>query len=91
MPDGAYTAKDCLEGADEDIPLQVRATVAWQATTIGVVGLVVGILAVIVLAAVILGYSSIFTVYQTQQALVVRLGQPIGIDDVSRTAGQQPC
>ena len=41
-------------------------------------GLTGGILAVIALAAVILGYSGLFTVYQTQQALVVRLGQPVG-------------
>jgi membrane protease subunit HflC len=41
-------------------------------------GLAGGIVAVIALAAVILGYSSMFTVYQTQQALLVRLGQPVG-------------
>ena len=28
----------------------------------------------------ILGYSSMFTVYQTQQALVVRLGEPVRVD-----------
>jgi membrane protease subunit HflC len=39
--------------------------------------LVGGVLAVIVIAALIIGYSSLFTVYQTQQALVVRLGEPI--------------
>src|SRR4029078_10449572 len=37
---------------------------------------VVGIIAVVVVAALIVGYSSLFTVYQTQQALVVRLGEP---------------
>ena len=42
-------------------------------------GLAGGILAVLALAAVILGYSSMFTVYQTHQALVVRLGQPVGL------------
>jgi membrane protease subunit HflC len=42
-------------------------------------GLAGGILAVLALAAVILGYSSMFTVYQTQQALLVRLGQPVGM------------
>lgn len=36
-----------------------------------------GIVAALALAAMILGYSGIFTVYQTQQALVVRLGQPV--------------
>jgi membrane protease subunit HflC len=35
-----------------------------------------GIVAVVVVAALIVGYSSLFTVYQTQQALVVRLGEP---------------
>ena len=34
---------------------------------------------VLVLAAIVLGYSSLFTVYQTQQALVVRLGQPVRV------------
>jgi modulator of FtsH protease HflC len=41
-------------------------------------GMAGGVLAVLAIALVILGYSSVFTVYQTQQALVVRLGQPIG-------------
>ncbi|MEW6451612.1 MAG: protease modulator HflC [Pseudomonadota bacterium] len=36
-----------------------------------------GILAVLLIIALILGYSSVFTVYQTHQALVVRLGEPI--------------
>lgn len=38
-----------------------------------------GVLAVVVVAALIVGYSSLFTVYQTQQALVVRLGQPVRV------------
>lgn len=38
-----------------------------------------GILAVIIVAALIIGYSSLFTVYQTQQALVIRLGQPVHV------------
>ena len=38
-----------------------------------------GIVAVLVVAALIVGYSSLFTVYQTQQALVVRLGQPVRV------------
>jgi len=33
-----------------------------------------GIAAVFIAAALIVGYSSVFTVYQTQQALVIRLG-----------------
>jgi membrane protease subunit HflC len=40
-------------------------------------GLVGGVAAVLLIAALILGYSSLFTVYQTHQALVVRLGQPV--------------
>ena len=35
-----------------------------------------GIVAVFAVAALIVGYSSLFTVSQTQQALVLRLGQP---------------
>src|SRR5512139_3978169 len=35
-----------------------------------------GIVAVLAFAALIIGYSSLFTVYQTQQALVIRLGEP---------------
>jgi membrane protease subunit HflC len=38
-----------------------------------------GILLVLLLAALVVGYSSFFTVYQTQQALVVRLGQPVRV------------
>ncbi|HZP71119.1 MAG TPA: protease modulator HflC [Pseudolabrys sp.] len=38
-----------------------------------------GIIAVIIVAALIVGYSSLFTVYQTQQALVIRLGQPVRV------------
>lgn len=41
--------------------------------------LVGGIVAVLLVAALIVGYSSLFTVYQTQQALVVRLGQPVHV------------
>jgi membrane protease subunit HflC len=40
-------------------------------------GIAGGAVAVILLVALILGYSSLFTVYQTHQALVVRLGEPI--------------
>ena len=40
-------------------------------------GIAGGVLVVLVVAAAILGYSSVFTVYQTHQALVVRLGQPV--------------
>ncbi|HWK97107.1 MAG TPA: protease modulator HflC [Pseudolabrys sp.] len=35
-----------------------------------------GVAVVILVAALIVGYSSLFTVYQTQQALVLRLGNP---------------
>jgi len=35
-----------------------------------------GVIAVLVLAALIVAYSSLFTIYQTQQALVLRLGNP---------------
>jgi membrane protease subunit HflC len=35
-----------------------------------------GIIAVVAVAALIVAYSSLFTVYQTQQALVIRLGEP---------------
>jgi membrane protease subunit HflC len=39
-----------------------------------------GIVALLLLFAVlIVGYSSTFTVYQTQQALVVRLGEPVRV------------
>jgi modulator of FtsH protease HflC len=42
-------------------------------------GLAGGALAVVILIAVIVGYGSLFTVYQTDQALVVRLGQPVRV------------
>jgi membrane protease subunit HflC len=35
-----------------------------------------GIVAAIVIAALVVAYASIFTVYQTRQAIVVRLGEP---------------
>ena len=38
-----------------------------------------GVLAVLAFAALIVAYSSLFTVYQTQQALVVRLGQVVHV------------
>jgi membrane protease subunit HflC len=42
-------------------------------------GLVGGAIAVLLLLAIIVGYSTLFTVYQTKQALVVRLGQPVRV------------
>ena len=38
-----------------------------------------GVIAVLAFAALIIVYSALFTVYQTQQALVVRLGQPVRV------------
>ncbi len=38
-----------------------------------------GVLVVLIVAALIVAYGSLFTVYQTQQALVVRLGQPVRV------------
>jgi membrane protease subunit HflC len=38
-----------------------------------------GVAAVLLVAVLIVGYSSLFMVYQTQQALVVRLGQPVRV------------
>ncbi len=35
-----------------------------------------GVIAVLIFAALIVAYSSLFTIYQTQQALVLRLGKP---------------
>jgi membrane protease subunit HflC len=35
-----------------------------------------GVIAVLIVAALIVAYSSLFTIYQTQQALVLRLGNP---------------
>ena len=42
-------------------------------------GLVGGATAIVLLMAVIVGYSTFFTVYQTRQALVVRLGNPVRV------------
>ena len=38
-----------------------------------------GIFAVLAAIVLVVGYSSLFTVYQTQQALVVRLGKVVGV------------
>src|SRR3954470_24341638 len=40
-----------------------------------------GLPLVLRLAVLVIGYSSFFTVYQTQQALVVRLGNPVRVVD----------
>jgi membrane protease subunit HflC len=42
----------------------------------GIVGIAIAVLG---LVAIIVGYSTFFTVYQTRQALVVRLGQPVRV------------
>ena len=42
-------------------------------------GLAGGVLAVLLLLVVIVGYSTFFTVNQTKQALVVRLGEPVRV------------
>ena len=42
-------------------------------------GLTGGAIAVILLIAVVVGYSTFFSVSQTQQALVVRLGKPVRV------------
>jgi membrane protease subunit HflC len=39
-----------------------------------------GVLAIIVLLVIVVGYSALFTVPQTRQALVVRLGDPRGVE-----------
>src|ERR1700744_3957349 len=38
-----------------------------------------GVLAIILLIAVVIGYGTFFTVDQTSQALVVRLGKPVRV------------
>src|SRR6185312_706865 len=43
---------------------------------LGVAG---GVAIVLAIAALVLGYSSLFTVYQTQQALLVRFGEPVRV------------
>jgi membrane protease subunit HflC len=42
-------------------------------------GIAGGVLVVLAVIAAILGYASLFTVYQTRLALVVRLGQPVRV------------
>lgn len=42
-------------------------------------GITGGIIAVLVVLALIVGYGSLFTVYQTRQALVIRLGDPVNV------------
>jgi len=37
-----------------------------------------GLIAALLIVALIIAYGALFTVYQTRQALVVRLGQPVG-------------
>jgi membrane protease subunit HflC len=42
-------------------------------------GIAGGVIAVLVVVALIVGYGSLFTVHQTRQALVVRLGEPVRV------------
>jgi membrane protease subunit HflC len=42
-------------------------------------GIAGGVIAVLIVIALIVGYGSLFTVYQTRQALVVRLGEPVRV------------
>ena len=42
-------------------------------------GLAGGVVAILLIVAIVLGYSTLFTVSQTQQALVVRLGKPVRV------------
>src|SRR5437588_2207315 len=42
-------------------------------------GIAGGVLAVLAVIAALVGYSALFTVYQTRLALVVRLGQPVRV------------
>jgi len=42
-------------------------------------GIAGGVMAVLAVIAAIIGYSALFTVYQTRIALVVRLGQPVRV------------
>ena len=42
-------------------------------------GITGGVLLVIAVAALIVAYGSFYSVYQTQQVLVVRLGQPVRV------------
>ncbi len=41
--------------------------------------LVGGLVAVLIIVALVIAYGTLFTVYQTRQALVVRLGQPVRV------------
>jgi membrane protease subunit HflC len=42
-------------------------------------GILGGVIAIVLLLVAIIGYSTFFTVYQTRQALVVRLGEPVRV------------
>src|ERR687895_704483 len=42
-------------------------------------GIAGGVLAVLAVLFAIIAYGSVFTVYQTRQALVVRLGEPVRV------------
>jgi modulator of FtsH protease HflC len=41
--------------------------------------LVGGLVAALIVLALIVAYGTLFTVYQTRQALVVRLGEPVRV------------
>src|SRR6185312_6516168 len=56
------------------------AAIVWPDASVGRrtmrLGFIGGVVVVLIAAALIVAYSSVFTVYQTQQALVLRLGNP---------------
>ena len=57
-------------------PLAGSAVIGRQSMKLGLAG---GAIAVLLLIAAIVGYSTLFTVNQTKQALVVRLGKPVRV------------
>src|SRR5205823_5607530 len=73
----ADTAAGCASGyAIAESVAAVGVTGRGQPMRFSLAG---GIIAAFMLFALVVGYSSVFTVYQTNQAIVVRLGQPIRV------------
>ena len=42
-------------------------------------GLAGGVIVVLIVFALFVAYGALFTVYQTEQALVIRLGEPVKV------------
>ena len=76
MDSGSHGRSRALSAAR---PIDTAAAGAADGSPAMRLNLLGGIIAALIVVALIIAYSAMFTVYQTRQALVVRLGQPVRV------------